>query len=313
MTKSQNNENVAVPASGSSNNTISIGYADIENLAAKCWCIFPSFRLFAELLRTKRYDTVYVCLMRGKAFPACKRSRPSRDEQVLIASISPDIISAMSNRSITVRRWCQAHGFGLADLCNPDGIENDVAYRLKEDFPEIFRLPPPEYKTAPIGCDRKQRFDSKKKRHIFWSIFFGIRVEHYRESKALRLYNWRINLVVIKRRLQLLLEKGTDAALSYPSTEFLPLSDVDNKRTGKRIPVNPEQKALEQKLQEIMQRDSETNALIRKLIPKGYYLSDEEYEQQCSIREQLVKTYDWTVEQIHHEVERRRREKAGHN
>jgi len=310
MPKTAEISNIAAPVTTSKNMTISNAYLDIGKLVCDCWHLFPSFRLLAALLRTNRYSTVYESMVRSKSFKGCQRSRPSREEQLAIADIPSDIIAAMATRNITVRRWTQAHGVDISDLYNPDGIEYEVIELLTEDFPELYGLTPPEYKTVPIGCDRRHIFNPKKRCHIFWSNFFGIRVEHPKESEALRLFNWRKNQVVVKRRLQLLLEKGIDAALKYPSTEILPLSDGNNKSSARRIPVDPEEKIFQQELHDILKRNCEANTLIRKLAQTIYYKTDAEFEQELLIRDQLIKKYGKTTEQIHHEVETQRRKMA---
>ncbi len=151
-------------------------------------------------------------------------------------------------------------------------------------------------------------FNPKKKCHVYWSNFFKIRVLNPKESDALKLYNWRKSQVVIMRRLQLLLDNGIDAALSYPTTELLPLSCGNNRRREQRIPVDPEEKAQQQKLHDMLKRDSEANAMIRKLAMMPFlYCSDSQYAEKTAMQEKLTKTYCWTDEQIRNEVGRFRR------
>lgn len=288
------------------NKTISNGYADIDALVCKCWQKGCSFRLLSALLRTKRYDTIYGVLIRSKAFPSCKRSRPSRDEQQNISEIPLDIISAMERRKITARKWCRAYGFEPGDLwyrSKHDGTDTDVAPLLKEDFPEIFSLELQDYKTAAIGCDRKGYFGGKKGRYIIWSRYFSIRVEHRLESEALRLYNWRKNQVIIKRRLQLFLEKGIEAAMAWPPSDLIQSSE-DEKMVKRRVLKDgPEEEVRKQNLFDSMQRSGEISSLIRKLaaFPRQY-LSNEQIAQELQIREKLVKKYEVKPEQIDNSV-----------
>lgn len=288
------------------NLTISNGYADIDALVRKCWEKGCSFRLLSALLRTKRYDTVYGVLIRSKAFESCGRSRPTRADQETIAEIPSDIIIAMEKRKITLRRWCQAYGLDLADLWfrhHPNWEEAAIVHFLKEDFPEIFGIELPEYKTAPIGCDRKCYFSPKKTCYIIWSQYFSIRVEHRLESDALRLYNWRKNQVIIKRRLQLFLEKGIDAALAWPPSNIIQTSE-DEKKVTRRVPKDePAEEARKRDLLESMQRSGEISSLIRKLasLPRNY-LNNEQAAQEIQIREKLVKVYGESPEQIDNRV-----------
>jgi len=303
-----------IAASGTNNRTISDAYLEIGKLVFECWKIFQSFRLLAAILRTDRYSTVYESMTRSTAFVGCKRSRPSRDEQEAIAGIPSEIMAAMSDRNITVRRWCHAHGLDLVDLWyrrNPDGSDADVVTFLKEDFPEIFGLNPTEYITAPIGYDRQHMFNKRKKCHVYWSNFFHIRVQHSKENEAIRLFNWRLHQVIIKKRLQLLLSNGVDAALSYPHTEFISVPGDKNINGERRIPVDLEEMAMQQKLHDMLRRDSEANALIRKLAKfSTVYRTDAEHAQECLIHDQLINTYGWTMEQIRNETGRIRRKMA---
>lgn len=142
----------------------------------------------------------------------------------------------------------------------------------------------------------------------YWSDFFSIRVEHTRESRALRLINFIKNHEVVKQWLNLLLEKGIKDVLAYPYTEFLPSSDSNN--NNKRTPVDHEQKANEQKIHDMLNQESEANALIRKLAKSLYYPAAVEIEQTPQIHEQLINEYGKSREMIYYEVENLRRKMA---
>lgn len=299
------------PKPKSSTKTISEGYLEINDLVSKCWQKGSSFRLLAAILRTERYTTIYDTLVRGKAFPGIQRSRPSRAEQEDIAGIPLDILSVMEEHHITVRKWCRAYNIDCLDLWfrrNLEGTETSVVPLLKEDFPELFGLESPKYITVPVGCDLRKMFDPKKGRHVYWSYYYNIRVEHAQESEALRLFNWRKSQAVIKRRLQLLLEKGIAAALSWPPSELKTFNEKTGEKKWVLVP-EPEEAARQQKIFEILTRDGEIKSLIRKLaaLPsRNIYMSNDQVEQECRIRKELVKTYDVTPEQIDNEVKRLR-------
>jgi len=290
-------------------NTISLEYLEIYDLLADCWKKGCSFRLLSALVRTKRYDTIYDALVRGNAFPGIKRSRPSREECGNIAEISSNILMVMEKHNITVRKWCQAYHVDHCDLwshINPDWSEGNVALLLKEDFPELFGLNLPEYISAPVGNDLIKSYNPKKGRHVFLSNYYNIRVEHHKESEGLRIYNWRKSQAVVKRRLQLLHEKGIEAALAWPPSAL----KVTNSHTGvKNWVLIPESEEVEfqRKMSDILKRDGEINVLIRKLVAlPSRVMTNDQIAQEYNMRLVLVKTYGVTPEQIDNEVKRLR-------
>jgi len=289
--------------------TISLEYLEIYDLLAECWRKGCSFRLLSALVRTKRYDTVYDALVRGKAFAGIKRSRPSLEECENIAEISSNILTVMEKHNITVRKWCQAYRVDHCDLwphINPDWSEGTVALLLKEDFPELFGLNLPEYITAPVGSDRIKSYNPKKGRHVYSSCYYSIRVEHTQESEALRLFNWRKSQVVIKRRLQLLLEKGIEAALAWPPSELRVTDSQTGVKNWVLVPES-EEAEFQQKMFDILKRDGEVNALIRKLaVLPIRFMSGVQVTQECTMRGELVNVYRLTPEQIDNEVKRLR-------
>lgn len=299
------------------NKTITNGYADIDALVCKCWQKGCSFRLLATILRTKRYGTVYGVLIRSKAFVCCAQSRPSRDEKEIIAEIPLNIIEAMEKRNITVRKWCRAYGFQIADLWYrqfPNPEEALILPFLQEDFPEIFDIDQQEYKSAPIGCDRKSFFGGKKGRHIIWSDYYGIRVQHIRENEAIKIFNWRKSQIVMKRRLKIYLDKGIEAALAWPPSELIGASERGRSMQKRVLSLEPEEEARQKKIYDVMKRQSEIDSLIRKIaaLPRPQYQTPVMTAQELQMLRVLVEVYGVPSDQINNSV-KYIRQKAGRN
>jgi hypothetical protein len=243
-------------------------------------------------------------LIRAKAFVCCDRGAPSHYDKEIIEEIPLEIMEAMKKRHITVRRWCQSYGFDLCDLWYQVNPNKEILLSLQEDFPEVFGLQLQEYKTAPVCCDRKSFFGGKMGRHIIWSNYYNIRVQHTRENEAIRLFNWRKSLVIVKRRLQIYLEKGLAEALAWPPSELVRVS-IDRKTEQKRkLTDDPAEVARKEKLHEAMQRESEIDSLIRKIaaLPLPQFCRRDDRAKELELQTILTETYGVSLKKIDYDV-----------